>query len=98
MLTNLNKHVLPMLATINLIYKFVYCCDNSYIGRTTQILGSRIKQHVPKYATAFFDSRVLPTQKYVIRRTQRKALASPSSAILKYLLENDNCASNVIKE
>ena len=92
MLTSLSKDVITMLATINVIYKFVCCCDNSYVERTTQRLGSMIKQHVPKYAEDLFDSRVLPMQKHVIRCTHRKALASPSSAILKHLLENDSCA------
>ena len=31
-LQNLSKYVIPMLATINVIYKFVCCCDNSFIG------------------------------------------------------------------
>ena len=87
-----------MLASSTVIYKFVFCCDNSLIGRTNQRLGSRIGQHVPKYVMALFDSRVLPMQNYVIRRTQRKALACPWSALLKHLLENDNCTSNVMKE
>ena len=60
--------------------------------RLTQRLGSRISQHVPKYADDLFDSKVLPMQKHVIRCTHRKSLTSPSSAILKYLLENDSCA------
>ena len=36
------------------IYKFVYCCENSFIGRTTKRLGSMIGQHVPKYAMDLF--------------------------------------------
>ena len=92
MLPNSSKYVRPLLATSNVIYKFVYCCDNSYLGRTTQRLGSRIRQHVPKYAEDLFDSRVLRMLKHVVKCTHRKALASPSSAILKNLLENDNWA------
>ena len=80
-----------MLATNNVMYKFVYCCDNSYVGHTTQRRGSRIRQHDPKYAMDLFGCRVLPKQKYVIWGFHRKALASPSSAILKHQLENDNC-------
>ena len=91
MLSNSNKGVLPLIATSNVIYKFMCCCDNSYVGRTTQRLGSRIRQHVPQYAMDLFDRRVLPIKEYVTRCTHRKALASPSSAILKHLLENDSC-------
>ena len=84
--------VLHILATSNVINKFVCCCDNSYVKRTIQRLGSRVRQHVPKYAMERFDSRVLPMQKDVIRYTDRKVLTSPSTVILKHLLENDNCA------
>ena len=93
MFSNMSKDVLVMLATSNVMYKFVCCCDNSYIGRTTQRLGSRIRQHVlPKYAMDLFDNRALPMQKNVIRCTHQKALAYPSSAISKHRLESDNCA------
>ena len=91
-LHNSSKDVIPPLATISVIYKFVCCYDNSYVGRITQRLGSRIRQQVPKNAEDLFDSRVLPMQKHVVRCTQRKWFASPSSAILKHLLENDSCA------
>ena len=92
MLPNSNKDVLPLLATSSVVYKFVCCCDNSYVWCTTQRLGSRIKQHVPKYAINLSDSRILAMQKQVIRCTRRKALVSASSAILKHLLKNDSCA------
>ena len=49
-----------MLVTSNVIYKLVCYCDNSYVGRTSQRLGSIIRQHVPKYAMELFDNRVLP--------------------------------------
>ena len=48
LLPNLSKDVLPMLATSNVIYKFVCCCDSNYVGRTTQRLGSTIRQYLPK--------------------------------------------------
>ena len=95
----LSKDVLTLLATSNVIYKFVFWCDISYVGRTTERLGSRIRQHVPKYAMNLFDSRAwLPMHKHVIRCTHRKALTSPSSAILKHLLENDSCPWRYISD
>ena len=43
------KDVLPIHQNSNVIYKFT-CkhCDCAYIGRTTQRLGDRIAQHIPK--------------------------------------------------
>ena len=92
LLLNLSKHVLPILATSNVICKFVYCCDISYVWLNTKRVGNRIRQYVLNYAMELFDKRVLPMQKQVLRFTYQKALASWSFAILKYLLENDNCA------
>ena len=91
-LPNRSKDVLPLLATINVFYNLVSCCDNSYVGRTTQRLGIRIRQRIPKYVMDLFDSKVLPIYKHVVMCTLRKTLASPSSAILKHLLENETCA------
>ena len=31
----------------SVIYEFTCQCDSGYVGRTTQRLGDRIKQHVP---------------------------------------------------
>ena len=91
-LPNRSKDVLPLLATINVFYKVVSSCENSYIGRTTHRLGIRIRQHIPKYVIDLFYSKVLPIYKHVVMCTLRKTLASPSSAILKHLLENETCA------
>ena len=91
MLPNRSKDVLLLLAMSNVIYEFVSCCENSYIRRTTQRQGIRIMQHIAKYAMDLFYSRVLPMHKHVIMCSQRKELDSSSSAILKYLLENDSC-------
>ena len=42
-----NKDVLPIANLSNVIYLFDCGCGHSYIGRTTQRLGERVKQHVP---------------------------------------------------
>ena len=57
----MRKNVIPVLATSNVRYKFVCFCDNRY--GTSQKLGRRIKQHVPKYAVDLFETKVLPMQK-----------------------------------
>ena len=63
-----------MLATSNVIYKFVWCRDNSYVGRTFKRLGSRIRKHVPKYAIEIYDNSVLPMQTEAIISMNQKAL------------------------
>ena len=41
------KDVLPASKLSNIIYEFKCWCDARYVGRTTQTLTDRIKQHVP---------------------------------------------------
>ena len=43
-----HKDVLPIFQLSNLIYKFKCRCNSVYIGRTSQRLEIRIKQHVPR--------------------------------------------------
>ena len=42
-----HKDVLPITQQSLLIYKFKCCCSSTYIGRTIQRQGIRIRQHVP---------------------------------------------------
>ena len=42
------KDVLPASQQSNIIYEFSCHCDSRYVGRTSQRLQDRIKQHVPK--------------------------------------------------
>ena len=48
MLPAAKKDVLPANQRSVVIYEYVCHCDSRYIGRTTQRLQERIKQHVPK--------------------------------------------------
>ena len=41
------KGVLPAITKSLIIYKYQCCCDQQYVGRTTQRFSERIKQHVP---------------------------------------------------
>jgi len=45
------KHVLPSHHQNSIIYQFVCHCDSRYVGRTSQRLEERIKQHIPKSIT-----------------------------------------------
>ena len=42
------KGVLPAFHQSNIVYQFLCHCDSRYVGRTSQRLQHRIKQHVPK--------------------------------------------------
>ena len=42
------KDVLPSYHHSNVIYQFVCHCNSRYVGRTSQRLEERIKQHVPR--------------------------------------------------
>jgi len=42
------KDVRPSHHQNNVIYQFVCHCDSRYVGRTSQRLEERIKQHIPK--------------------------------------------------
>ena len=42
------KDVLPIFQQCNLVYEYVCHCDSRWLGRTSQRLQDRIRQHVPK--------------------------------------------------
>ena len=44
----IKKDVLPSHHHSNVIYQFFCHCDSRYVGRTSQRLEERIKQHVPR--------------------------------------------------
>ena len=47
MLSTCNKDVLPAVELSNVIYLFNCACGHGYVGRTSQRLEERIRQHVP---------------------------------------------------
>ena len=46
-LPSIQKDSVPTNQKSSVIYEFMCHCDSGYIGRITQRLGDRIKQHVP---------------------------------------------------
>ena len=72
------KDVLPMTSRSFLIYQYGCCCGQQYIGKTTQLLGERIKQHIPS--------------KIIDREADKKIKVEKNdSAVTKHLKENDEC-------
>ena len=99
------KRCVPANQRSMVIYEYVCHCDSRYVGRTTQRLQERIKQHVPK---AIRQKNTL-TQKQGTHRSQptrtqpnRKCKAKgktqfepeSDSAIVQHLLESNQCARN----
>ena len=88
-----NKDVLPALQKSNVIYQFSCHCDSRYVGRTSQKLQNRIKQHVPKSIRSCFSSqkRLLPACRCKSStQTNIQSLAS-DLAIGLHLLQNPTC-------
>jgi len=84
------KDVLPSHHQSNVICQFVCHCNSRYVGRTSQHLKERIKQHIPKSITNHTNPRIrqsLPRP--------GKATSPPQvhqSAIGQHLLDNAQCA------
>ena len=77
-----NKDVLPALHKSNMIYQFSCHCDSRYVGRTSQRLQNRIKQHVPKSIRSCSSShkRLLPARRCKSStQTNTQSLASDSA-------------------
>ena len=73
------KDVLPAHCKSNVIYRYVCHCGCTYVGRTSQVLTSRMEQHVPKSWRSKF-------------KTNGKLPDSSQSAIGQHLIENRVCA------
>ena len=84
------KDVLPSHHQNNVIYQFVCHCDSRYVGRTSQRLEERIKQHIPKSIT----NPPTPHTRQSLPRPGKDT--SPrqfhESAIGQHLLDNAQCA------
>jgi len=90
------KDVLSSHHQNNVIYQCVCHCDSRYVGRTSQRLEERIKQHIPKSIT----NRPTPHIRKSLPRPGKDT--SPrqfhESAIGQHLLENAQCALHCNKD
>ena len=105
MLSAAKKDVLPANQRSMVIYEYVCHCGSRYVGRTTQRLQERIKQHVPKAirqkTTLTLEQgthRSQPTRTQLNRKCKAKSKTQfkPESdlAIGQHLLESNECARN----
>ena len=96
LLSATNKDVLLALQKSNVIYQFSRHCDSRYVGRTSQRLLGRIKQHVPKSIRSCSSSQnrlLLARRCKSSTQTSTQSLAS-DSAIRLHLLQNPTCAQH----
>ena len=97
LLSATNKDVLPALQkSNNAIYQFSCHCDSPYVGRTSQRLQDRIKQHVPKSIRSCSSSqkRLLPTRRCKSSTQTNNQYLASDSAIGLHLLQNPTCAQH----
>ena len=93
MLPTSRKDVLPALQKSSVIYEYKCHCDSRYVGRTSQQLQDRIKQHIPKWLR---QQLIRATKRTQPGRAFKQSQATPEcdSAIGQHLLENAQCAAN----
>ena len=73
------KDVLPSPKRSQLVYLFTCCCDSKYVGKTSQRLQARIKQHVPR------------SLKAILGKPKPPRMVEPTSAIGRHLVNNIEC-------
>ena len=96
LLSATNKDVLPALQKSKVIYQFLGHCHSRYVGRTSQRLQVRSKQHVPESIRSCSSSqkRLLPARRCKSStQTNTQSLAS-DSAIGLHLLQNPTCTQH----
>ena len=60
----IHKDVVPSFQQSMVVYQYVCRCDQRYVGRTTQRLQDRIKQHIPKTIHSNLKpSKILPERR-----------------------------------
>ena len=88
-LYSFQKNVLPVHTRSNIVYKYSCHCNSVYVGRTSQRMEERIRQHVPK----LIRNQVKPQKDFPRRQSKLTQNASISdSTIGQHLLDNKICA------
>ena len=89
MLPSAKKESVPTTQKNCVGYEFSYRCEARYVGRTTQRLADRIKQHVP----TSIRTENTTTKEQPLRMCKNSISKMKSdSAIGKYLFTNIECA------
>ena len=92
MLPVARKDVLPAIQKSSVIYEYKCHRDSRYVGRTSQRLQDRIKQHVPQW---LIQQLTCPRRSQPNRSCKRNDTKPHCDfAIGQHLLYNDQCALN----
>ena len=83
--------VLPALHQSNMIYQFLCHCDSRYVGRTSQRIQLRIKQHVPKTILQEHIPQGRSTLARSCKPIRSFKAETSYSAIGQHLLQNPTC-------
>ena len=87
----IHKDVLPTFQQSNVVYEYVCHCDSRFVGRTSQRLQDRNRQHVPK----FIRSRTSQERKQPeCPGKLANSIPHCDSAIGNHLLHNQKYASH----
>lgn len=87
------KDVLPATNQSNIIYEYTCRCDSRYVGRTSQRLQQRIRQHVPRQIRINNVSPTPSSQSVDTLRDYDQVTAC-NSAIGQHLLSHPECADH----
>ena len=84
------KDVLPAIQKSFVTYEHKCHCDSRYVGRTSQRLQDRIKQHVPQW----LRQQLIHPRRSQPHRSCKQTDTKPDcdSAIGQHLLDNGQCA------
>jgi len=89
MLPSAKKDCVPTTQKSCFVYEFSYRCEARYVGRTTQRLADRIKQHVP-ISIRKKSNTVREQPPSICKKNNYKN--NCESAIGQHLIENPECA------
>ena len=85
------KNVLPAFYQSNIVYQFLCHFDSRYVGRTSQRLQQRIKQHVPKTILQKHVSQDRSSLASSCKPIRNFKAETSFSAIEQYFLQNPTC-------
>ena len=94
MLNTSNKDVLPTDHKSNVIYLFSCKCGSSYVGRTSQRLGDRVRQHVPAALMETDDSKA-KKKRATTSKKDPSDIKSADSGITRHLKSSRACLQAV---
>ena len=83
------KDSLPAFSSSCVVYDFKCECGSRYVGRTTQRLSERIKQHVP----SVIRNKTVPLRNQPKRQCTSAQTINCDSAIGRHLLSNRCCTN-----